>query len=102
MSIRIARASRTLIFEASLTLVGMITFQLIADVDAKPKFSVRDQCYAGMDIGKKHFVRWLHLRRAQEMIRQELLEKKAGTNRADDAILPDWDAWLKQESHSLT
>ena len=44
--------SRTLIFEASLTLVGMIPFQLIADVDAKPKFSVRDQYYAGVDISK--------------------------------------------------
>ena len=80
----------------------MISFQLIADVDAKPKFSVREHCYAGMDIGKKHLVRRQHLRRAQEMMRQELLENKAGTSRADDAILPDWDAWLKQEALTLT
>ena len=57
--------SHILIFEASLTLVGMISFQLIADVDAKPKFSVRDQCYAGADMGKKHLVRWQLLRMAQ-------------------------------------
>ena len=74
MSIRIERASQILIFEASLTLVGMISFQQIADVDAKPKFSVRVQCYAGADIGKKHLVRWQHLRMAQEMVRQKLLE----------------------------
>ena len=102
MSIRIARAFRALIFEALLIFVGMITFQLIAGVDAKLEISVQDQCYAGADIGKKHLVRWQHLRRAQEMKRQELLENKAGTSRADDAILPDWDAWLKQEALTLT
>ena len=53
MSIRITRESRTLTYETSLTLAGMIPFQPIADVDTKPKFSVRDQRYAGVDISKK-------------------------------------------------
>ena len=83
-------------------MVGTITFQLIADVDAKLKIPVRDQCYAGTVIGKKHLVSRQHLRRAQEMMLQELLDNKAGTSGADDAILPDWDAWLKQEVLTLT